>query len=330
MRKHLGACKTRHRGVEALAIVHMHQFLLSLFALIAQPTDTSLGKIDPAQAGVTVGPRGDIRGLVRHEDYPPEALAKGEQGTVQVKVTVDEQGRVAACEIERSSESPALDARTCTIISERAKFEPARDNLGRPTAGTIQQRITWRIEESTMPAQDWGLRAIATYHPDGRVTCSGELMGALKSVAPDDSDCGEAQATSDELRGAGIVRPGETTIVTEERHFIRGRVAPSALPRPPPGDVLILRQILELSIAADGKLTSCREVAFEGAAKKLGPPCAHVNPFDPPISGLGKPMAIDATMVISVSFRFAQTQAEQNLTGATVPRSPSADLPHVT
>jgi periplasmic protein TonB len=84
--------------------------------------------------------------LFSADDYPAEALAQGEQGTVAVRLTVDERGRVTRCEVTVSSGSDALDSRTCEILSSRARFKPARNESGHPVADTYTQRITWRLE----------------------------------------------------------------------------------------------------------------------------------------------------------------------------------------
>ena len=282
---------------------------LSLLASSAPPLDEGPPKSVPPNSGVAVSPSGNLTGLVRYDDYPAEALKKGEQGTVIVLLTVNERGAVAGCVVETSSGSATLDAQTCRVLSERAKLEPARDPTGRPMVGAFRQRITWRIEESdpTLPAEDWAVLTVVTYHADGGALCKAELMGAMKTAArsvsaPEtDLDCSEDKSMSDALRGAGIVRPGETTILTEQRHFRRGRVAGSAFPMPPMGDVVIGRQVLELSIAADGKVTNCREISFEGPAKSA-PTCERLNRFKPPVGRSGKPEPITATMVMSASF----------------------------
>jgi len=90
--------------------------------------------------------RGSLATLFSADDYPMEALRNEDQGTVTAKLAVDERGRVMRCEVSVSSGSDALDSRTCEILSNRARFEPARDESGHPVADTYTQRITWRLE----------------------------------------------------------------------------------------------------------------------------------------------------------------------------------------
>jgi protein TonB len=102
-------------------------------------------------AGTTGAPenqsaRGNLTALFSADDYPAEALAREEQGTVAVQLAIDERGRAMRCEVTVSSGSEALDSRTCEILSSRARFKPARDESGHPVADTYTQRITWRLE----------------------------------------------------------------------------------------------------------------------------------------------------------------------------------------
>jgi periplasmic protein TonB len=81
------------------------------------------------------------------DDYPASAQAAGAEGTAQATITIGADGRVTGCTINRSTGNSALDSATCNIIRRRAKFVPARDSNGNPTADTLQTPpITWRLE----------------------------------------------------------------------------------------------------------------------------------------------------------------------------------------
>lgn len=89
---------------------------------------------------------GNLQGLFGPDDYPSQAIANDEQGTVTVSLQIGPTGRVTGCNPTGSSGSRSLDSATCRILRSRAKFTPARDNRGQPTTGTFTQRITWRLE----------------------------------------------------------------------------------------------------------------------------------------------------------------------------------------
>jgi TonB family protein len=79
------------------------------------------------------------------DDYPVEALRKGEQGFVAFRLDVSAEGAVSDCSVEQSSGSPSLDAATCRILSERARFTPARSSAGKTVADSVSGRIRWAL-----------------------------------------------------------------------------------------------------------------------------------------------------------------------------------------
>jgi TonB family protein len=97
-----------------------------------------------------------LSGLVSADDYPPAAMRAGEQGSVRVRLEVDEKGRPSGCKVIAPSGSESLDTATCRLLQERAQFVPARDRLGRPVPDTVSQTIAWRI---TDPERDPAVRA---------------------------------------------------------------------------------------------------------------------------------------------------------------------------
>lgn len=110
----------------------------------------SIGKVPTLPAPISQKlPRtamGSLTGLIRPSDYPEDALQRNEQGTVEARLHINARGFVSRCVIVSSSGSASLDSATCSILSRRARFEPALDGQGVPTTGTFQQHITWRLE----------------------------------------------------------------------------------------------------------------------------------------------------------------------------------------
>ena len=130
--------------------------------------------------GQRVGVRatGSLVGLFTTDDYPPDAWVAHETGTVKVQMTVTPEGRVGICTVEMSSMSPSLDASTCRILMERARFEPARDRAGRSVSDTFSQRVSWKIPSADprlVADEDWveivdvPVRGspVCTFHGDG-------------------------------------------------------------------------------------------------------------------------------------------------------------------
>src|SRR5438105_11963691 len=77
-------------------------------------------------------PQQHLVGLMSVDDYPPAAMARGEQGSVYVRMLVSPEGRVDTCTILLSSGSRDLDDATCRIVTARARFAPAQGADGHP------------------------------------------------------------------------------------------------------------------------------------------------------------------------------------------------------
>lgn len=92
-----------------------------------------------------------IRGSLADADYPRAAWEAGIGGTVSVRYRVGVNGRASDCIVTRSSGSPALDETTCRLIEKRFRFDPARDENGRPVPSTIIENHTWVIEQEPPP-----------------------------------------------------------------------------------------------------------------------------------------------------------------------------------
>ena len=99
-------------------------------------------KVQSAQSA-----KGDLRSLFSADDYPASAQSAGAEGTVQATLTIGPDGRIAGCNVTRSSGNSSLDSATCNILRRRAKFTPARDSNGQPTTDTYSTPpIVWRLE----------------------------------------------------------------------------------------------------------------------------------------------------------------------------------------
>jgi len=97
------------------------------------------------QRRIAKPPRRDngMGGLFTAADYPSNALKDGRMGRAHVRLRIDEAGAITECSVLRSSGSAELDAATCKVLNERAKFEPARDVDGNATRGIVVTAIRW-------------------------------------------------------------------------------------------------------------------------------------------------------------------------------------------
>ena len=78
-------------------------------------------------------------------DYPTRALREERAGVTGFRVSVGADGRVSGCTITSSSGSPDLDEATCSNVTRRARFTPAKDGEGNPTTGSYSNKIRWVI-----------------------------------------------------------------------------------------------------------------------------------------------------------------------------------------
>lgn len=87
------------------------------------------------------------RGRIGDRDYPRGLGEAGVTGAVAVRYLVGTDGRVADCAVERSSGSALLDDTTCGLIVRRFRFDPSRDEAGRPVPAWIVETHHWLIED---------------------------------------------------------------------------------------------------------------------------------------------------------------------------------------
>ena len=78
-------------------------------------------------------------------DYPSTALADGDDGIVRFVMLIDEKGRVADCTLTKTSGVAVLDAQTCAVVRERARFKPALDSAGKARRDVGTTRVSWQL-----------------------------------------------------------------------------------------------------------------------------------------------------------------------------------------
>ncbi|RYF38168.1 MAG: energy transducer TonB [Cytophagaceae bacterium] len=105
----------------------------SAFASDAQANGNS-------QPPMPLGSPGD---WVMPSDYPLIARMNAHIGVTAFKLRIDANGVPSACEITESSSHALLDEATCSLISARARFAPAKDEDGQPVASVYPNRVRW-------------------------------------------------------------------------------------------------------------------------------------------------------------------------------------------
>lgn len=99
-------------------------------ALASAPPPTITQKPQSAPSGpVRFNPRAAGDGYFPQPDYPPLALRNQQQGTVEIRIKVDDAGLVTSAEVQKSSRYSLLDDAALRIVKNRWKFPsgPVRD-----------------------------------------------------------------------------------------------------------------------------------------------------------------------------------------------------------
>ena len=100
---------------------------------------------DSDLSAIVTEPEANLPSLFSTNDYPDEAWSNGVTGTVGALIWVETTGHVSTCEIVESSGGPILEKTTCTILTKRARFTPAKDASGRAIRAPMFTRIRWEL-----------------------------------------------------------------------------------------------------------------------------------------------------------------------------------------
>lgn len=85
--------------------------------------------------------------LITSNDYPAASIRAEEEGRTEVRLFVSTAGRVQRCAVLVSSGFERLDVTTCRLLTERARFTPARNERGRRAVGTVTAGVSWRLPD---------------------------------------------------------------------------------------------------------------------------------------------------------------------------------------
>ena len=90
--------------------------------------------------------KGHLRGLFTSDDYPGEAIYGNQEGSAQFLLLIDERGRVAGCDVVKTTGVPVFEVMGCQVIRERAKFKAALDPSGKPVrSSVVTPPVVWRL-----------------------------------------------------------------------------------------------------------------------------------------------------------------------------------------
>lgn len=153
------------------------------------------------------------------QNYPPRALAAGEEGPVFFTVTLDKDARPMSCQVTHGSGHPLLDQETCDLIVQHAVFKSAKDANGQLVRETAEGVVNWTIPGHTpAPISLTSAAAAAPRTTEAQVCKKNTRIGTLSSVertcmTPSEwaKQSDEQKQTYDELQG----RKGSTNCLTD-------------------------------------------------------------------------------------------------------------------
>lgn len=101
----------------------------------------------PLPDPIAASPRGNPGGWITERDYRPRWVREGLSGSASFSLEISERGRVSECTITRSSGHSVLDQATCSLLKDRARFNPAKDSAGQSVAGTFSSTVNWQLPD---------------------------------------------------------------------------------------------------------------------------------------------------------------------------------------
>ena len=78
-------------------------------------------------------------------DYPKSALSSGAEGNTYALIDVGIDGRSTNCRVIRSSGNQELDRATCSIVTKRARYDPAKNERGDAVPAPYYLSFHWEI-----------------------------------------------------------------------------------------------------------------------------------------------------------------------------------------
>lgn len=255
----------------------------------------------PSRESSPARPLAPLGSLIRPGDYPKGSLRRDEEGIVYYRLRISAKGRVARCTIVQSSGYERLDKATCGLVTERARFVPARGPDQRPVAGGLVGRAIWRIRglSTTHSVGQVHLVGKMTATPDGAISCSTSLE---EYPQPDHCPSATANLLSEMAQASGLTF--NLVIRTKIRPAGAAPAVEAVVTGPP-----IFETEAEVDLAADGSIKDCRMLTSEALAlyadRIMKPsPCAAFPPgprrlFDPAPYGTERRLEVNVRVYLS-------------------------------
>jgi len=87
----------------------------------------------------------NLHETARMIDYPPQMIRQSMPGVVNIRLAIDERGRVSGCHIQMPLSDPAFEETSCADIQHALEFDPALDKDGNPIASYWITRVVFEL-----------------------------------------------------------------------------------------------------------------------------------------------------------------------------------------
>ncbi|MDP4574640.1 energy transducer TonB [Qipengyuania sp. G39] len=101
----------------------------------------------PSFEPVPARPKNDPGRWLSNNDYRSSWARRELTGVARFRLEIAANGRVSNCTVIGSTGHSELDSATCSLVSKRARFEPARGGNGEPVAGSYTGSVLWQLPE---------------------------------------------------------------------------------------------------------------------------------------------------------------------------------------
>lgn len=263
--------------------------------------------IPPAFAFAAIEPAirtridGSVPAIFSDEDYPKGAIRNEEQGTVAIRLEISATGEIVSCSVTESSGSKLLDEATCRIMSERARFVPARDAKGRAVADSFNSRIVWRLPDDGGPPLQTAMRGIINIW---EATAAGRQRSCRSELHFDTGDrinVDQCIALDAKFVVAAATylkaRPEEVLTLRLENRWLLDPVLPFDLPATNRGE-LLARAEGEYRLNDDLSVQSCREGRFTARFNWRMAPCFRTS-FVEQVPSVTRDVRMEVQWVVS-------------------------------
>ena len=111
--------------------------------LIEIPTPSPKPSFDP----IAAKPRNDPSRWLTNSDYKPSWARRELMGLAKFRLEIAANGKVSGCRVTGTTGHSELDEATCSLVTRRARFEPARGPNGEAVAGSYTGSVLWELPE---------------------------------------------------------------------------------------------------------------------------------------------------------------------------------------